>query len=193
MQPQMPPQAPQMPQGQPQQPMQQAPQPKQQTNPNFNPNLFNGPIPGQGLTQPVGAAKWQQPPQFVHLDELLEYMWNKLVDEDMAVQIYGLLSIGVPAEAIARTILFGCFAHGICTVTLAQLAIRTVIRQVVAIGHFLGLKKMKIKNHDAKKVQQLAKLKDLMDEFGSVDDNDSKAANPATPSAGSQIFSGLGA
>ena len=189
--PQMPPQGPQMPQGQPQAIPQQAPQPKQQTNPNFNPNLFNGPIPGQGMTQPLGAAKWQQPPQFVHLDEFLEYMWNKMLQKDMTMHIYGMLSIGVPCEAIARTLLFGCFAHGICTVTLANLAVRTVIRQIGAIGHFLGVKNIKVRNHDAKKVKQLADLKKLMDEFDN-DDNQGSAQPSAPASSGSQIFSGLG-
>lgn len=166
--------------------------------PHANFNRMNGVIPGEGLTNPPGAAPYQQPPQFVHLDDLLESLWNKMNQSDNSVHIYGLLKAGVPAEAIARTLLFGAFSHGVCTPSLAMLALKTVVRQIVALGTFLGLKKIKIKNIRPETTQQLAEIARTIDEFGSVDDDteaqSTNASVEGSPMANnsSQIFTGLG-
>ena len=168
---------------------------------------MNAPIPGQGLTTMPGSMPCQNPPQFVHLDDLLESLWNKLNKPDNTVQIYGLLKAGVPAEALARTLLFTAFAHGACTPSLSMMALKTVVRQIVAIGMFMGLKHIKIKNHNPQKVKQLAEIQRVIDKFGSVDD-DETAQSTSVPqggipalspqssgsgSSGSGIFSGIGA
>lgn len=156
---------------------------------NTNFGKMNGVIPGEGLTNPPGSAPYQNPPQHVHLNDLLESIWFKMNQPDVTVQIYGLLKAGVPAEAIARTLLFGAFSHGICTVDLAQLALKTVVRQIVSIGHLLGLKKMKITNDRPEQVKQLAQIARLIDEHGSVDEQQEGEEPPAS---NNQIFSGLG-
>ncbi len=160
--------------------------------PHANFGMMNGPIPGEGLTNIPDSAPYQNPPQFVHLDDLLEATWNKLNQSENSVQIYGLLKAGVPAEAIARTLLFAAFSHGVCTPSLAMLALKTVVRQIVALGTFLGLKKIKIKNHRPEQVQQLAQIQRVIDKFGSVDD-DEDASSTNVPNSGSNgIFTGLG-
>ncbi len=161
--------------------------------PHTNFDKMNGVIPGEGLTNPPGAMPCQNPPQFVHLDDLLEMVWNKLNQPDMTVQVYGLLKSGVPAEAIARTILFGAFSQGVCTPNLAMLGLKTVVRQIAALGKFLGLKNIKIKNHRPEDVKQLAEIQKVINQFGSVDEesnehDDISGETPATQSP----FSGLG-
>lgn len=149
-----------------------------------------GPIPGQGWTQPLGAAKWQQPPQFTMLNDLLEHIWYKLNQPEMGIKVYGLLKGGLPAEAIARTLLFGAFCHGLCTVSLAQMAIRTVVRQIVALGTFLGLKHIKIKNPKPEQVAQLAAIAKKIGDNGDNDAGDQVSS--ATGTSDNGIFSGLG-
>lgn len=163
--------------------------------PHANFNKMNGVIPGEGLTKPPGAAPYQQPPQFVHLDDLLETMWNKMHEPENTAQIYGFLKLGIPAEAIARVLLFGAFSHGVCTPDLAILALKTVVRQVAALGTFLGLKNIKIKNHNPATVKQLATIARALDEFGpaSANDKTSDTDSMSTPnSSGSAMFTGLG-
>lgn len=164
--------------------------------PHANFDKMNGVIPGEGLTNPPGSAPYQNPPQFVHLNDLLESLWNKMNQPDNTTQIYGLLKSGVPAEAIARTLLFGAFSHGVCTASLAMLGLTTVVRQIVALGTFMGLKKIKIKNHRPETTKQLAEIQSVIDKFGSVDDDeDAQSTNMpqgAVPDTGSKIFSGLG-
>lgn len=146
---------------------------------------MNGVIPGEGLTKPVGSAPYQQPPQFVHLDDLLEHIWDKFNDPDHTVKLYGLLKAGLPAEAIARTVLFGAFCHGVCTPSLAMMAFKTVVKQIVAIGHFMGVTKINIKNPDKNKVRDLARIARAMD-----DRNDTTGTDNATSSG--NVFTGIG-
>lgn len=156
----------------------------------FNANMYNGPIPGEGLTRPVGGAPYQNPPQHVDLDQFLESVWAKLSVEKNAVSLYGLLKIGMPAEALARTILFKAFSEGSTTVDVALLALPTVIRQVVAIGHLLGVKNIKVKNPNINQKRYLAQLGRLMDSVEATPDpvqSPQAAPSKATP------FSGLGA
>ncbi len=161
--------------------------------PHANFGRMNGPIPGQGLTQAPGANPWHNPPQFVHLNDLLEFIWNKFNQYDTTIHIYGLLKAGCPAEAIARTVLFGCFSKGVCTPSLAILALKTTVRQIVALGTFLGLKNIKIKNDRPEQVKQLAEIQQVIGQFGSVDE-DTNVQNSSTGStaATNSPFSGLG-
>lgn len=161
--------------------------------PHSNFSRMNGIIPGEGLTNPPGAMPCQNPPQFVHLDDLLEFIWNEMNQPDTTTQLYGLMKAGVPCEAIARTILFGAFSHGVCTPNLAMLGLKTVVRQLAALGTFLGLKNIKIKNHRPEQVKQLAQIQQVIDKFGSVDEDnnehdDTSRQTPAT----NNPFSGLG-
>lgn len=154
---------------------------------------MNGVIPGEGLTRPPGSMPCQNPPQFVHLNDLLESLWSKMHDPDNSVHIYGLLKAGCPAEAIARTLLFGAFSHGVCTANLSMLGLKTVTRQIVALGTSLGLKKIKIKNHRPAQIQQLAEIARVIDQFGSVDDDkDASSTNVKLDDVKSGIFTGLG-
>lgn len=162
--------------------------------PHANFSRMNGVIPGMGLTQAPGANPWQNPPQHVHLDDLLEMLWNKLNQPEVTVHIYGLLKAGAPAEAIARTMLMGCFSRGVCTPSLAILALKTVVRQIVALGKFLGLKNIKIKNDRPEQVKQLADIQRVINQFGSVDDDNNSHEDDTVDATkdSSQIFSGLG-
>lgn len=163
-----------------------------QSQDNFNPNLFNGPIPGEGMTKPLGGAPYQQPPQFVHLDDLLESLWQKINNPQEGVKIYGLLKAGLPAEAIGRTLLFGAFTHGVCTPTLALLALPTVVKQLVALGHMLGLKNIKIKNPNPEQTKALAKIAQVLNDSDPVTSGEQIQSTTGAPKNLS-IFTGLGA
>lgn len=161
--------------------------------PHANFNKMNGVIPGEGLTNPPGAMPCQNPPQCVHLDDLLNVVWGKLNKPDVTIHVYGLLKAGMPAEAIARTILFGCFAKGVCTPSLAIQALKTVVRQIVALGMFLGLKNIKVKNHRPEDVKQIAQIQRTIDQFGSIDDDDNEHEDTSGDTPATQSpFSGLG-
>lgn len=102
--------------------------------------VFDAPIPGQSLTQAPGASPIEHPPVFVHLDDALEYVWDQLHTKKALVQLQGLMKSGVPAEAMARTILYKGLMSSKWTVDLALLMFQTVIWQIEAIAKLKGIK-----------------------------------------------------
>lgn len=153
--------------------------------------LTYGAIPGSGMTHSMGSFPFQNPPQHTDQQEFLESIWAKLNAPENTVKMYGLLKAGMPAEAIARTLLFSAFSHGVITPTMAMLSLPVVLKQIVALGHFLGLKKMKIRNPNPNKTQYLAKIAQALD-LDTEDDNSSTPNLPSPQSNNSQIFTGLG-
>lgn len=104
--------------------------------------VMSAPIPGQGLTQPPGASPNQHPPQFVHLDDALEFVWKRLHNKHSLVKLFGILKAGAPVEVLARTIIYQGLLQNRWTPTLALLMLQTVIWQIEAIAK---LKKIKVK------------------------------------------------
>lgn len=102
--------------------------------------VFDAPIPGQSLTQPVGASRVEQPPKFVHLDEALNYTWDRLHKPKTLLKLIGLVHAGTPVEALVSTALFKGISEGLWTVDLSLLMYQVVLWQIESV---LKLKKIK--------------------------------------------------
>ena len=107
-------------------------------------NIFDTPVPGESLTKTPGNAAWENPPQYVNVDEAAEYVWEKLHEEKFLDQVVSFLANDVPIEAIARMILFGGFVEGKWTPDVAILLSEVVFKQIMAIGMNAGVKNMKM-------------------------------------------------
>ena len=107
-------------------------------------NIFDSPIPGESLTKTPGNAAWENPPQYVNVDEASEYIWEKLHEEKFLDQVVSFLSNDVPIEAVARMILFGGFVEGKWTADVAILLSEIIFKQIMAIGMNAGVKNMKM-------------------------------------------------
>ena len=107
-------------------------------------NIFDSPFPGESLTNTPGNAAWENPPQYVNVDEASEYIWEKLHEEKFLDQVVSFLANDVPIEAIARMILFGGFVEGKWTPDVAILLSEVVFKQIMAIGMNAGVKNMKM-------------------------------------------------
>ena len=107
-------------------------------------NIFDSPIPGESLTKTPGNAAWENPPQYVNVDEASEYIWEKLHEEKFLDQVVSFLANDVPIEAIARMILFGGFVERKWTPDVAILLSEVVFKQIMAIGMNAGVKNMKM-------------------------------------------------
>ena len=42
---------------------------------------LEAPIPGHGLTAPLGGRPWQQPPQFTTVEQAIEFYTPKIMDK----------------------------------------------------------------------------------------------------------------
>ena len=107
-------------------------------------NIFDTPVPGESLTKTPGNAAWENPPQYVNVDEAAEYVWEKLHEEKFLDQVVSFLSNDVPIEAVARMILFGGFVEGKWTADVAILLSEIIFKQIMASGMNAGVKNMKM-------------------------------------------------
>lgn len=130
--------------------------------------IFDRAIPGQSLTMERGAAPFEHPPQFVKVDEAMEYVFDLLTTKKHGTKMLLLLKNEVPAEYIARAMLFEGFSKGKWTPDVAMLMLRPLIATILAIGHAKGIKGIKVLNPDKS-------ANEFLDQFISDDDlNDSE-------------------
>ena len=106
-------------------------------------NPFDAPIPGQSLTDTPGNAPWEHPPQMTNIHEISLFLFKRLTAPKAAEQIILMLQEGVPAEALARVVLFGGFMEGKWNVDSALLIAQTVLKIIVAVGVKGGVIKLR--------------------------------------------------
>lgn len=146
------------------------------------PNLFDAAIPGQSLTQQKGSAPWEYPAKFTHLDEALEFVFEKLSSPKNAGQVHLQLKKGMPAEYLANTILFTGAAQSLWNMDLALLMHKTVVQQIVAIGKLTKVKNIKVKTPNSKDLDFYKGFLDLIEP---------KVKEPEVVVNGKPEFSGL--
>tara|TARA_R110000751_G_scaffold28987_1_gene75080 strand:+ start:589 stop:1116 length:528 start_codon:yes stop_codon:yes gene_type:complete len=73
---------------------------------------FDGPIPGQALTEELGSAPHERPPQISDPKEALQYMWEGMVSEEGFKRLAIAAELGIPVELIVRSLVFSGWAKG---------------------------------------------------------------------------------
>mgnify|MGYP003112688583 CR=1 FL=1 len=137
--------------------------------------LFDGPIPGQGLTAELGSRPWQNPPQLSTVEEAIDYYVERLTDESAIDQIVDILEMGVPIADIANAVQLGMVMDGVHSVDVGILVIPIIIELMMYIGdqanvqYETGLDKTaKDGISDAKIVNITSKLKQKIEEKDSL-------------------------
>ena len=83
--------------------------------PKENP-FFAAPIPGEGLTAPLGDRPWQRPPRFSTADEALSYYVERITIPRSANQMFDILEMGVPIATLVDTMQLGGVMEGLHSV-----------------------------------------------------------------------------
>src|SRR6185369_1518412 len=100
---------------------------------------LNAKVPGQSLTMAPGSLPMEKPPLITDVNQAAEYFWDKLHSNPKQItKLVVMLRKGVPAEYIARTILFTAIMHGIMHINTALLVAKVLVKQIVAIGALKG-------------------------------------------------------
>ena len=68
----------------------------------LNPYL-TAPIPGQSLTVEPGSVPWEQPPQYVTLDEVAAFYSDKMNDVEAIHELMELLNKNIPVVSIVNS------------------------------------------------------------------------------------------
>lgn len=99
--------------------------------------MWDGPVPGQSLTQPKGNRPYEKPPQFTDPDKAMEFLFNRLTQLDTATQVVGMLKAGAPITVITSTLLMHGFSEGRWTPDVALLLagpLSVLIRKIGELG-----------------------------------------------------------
>jgi len=83
---------------------------------------FDGPVPGQSLTDEPGSRTWEGTPDITDPDEAVLYVVDKFESSKKTQSAYSKLMLaGLPIESIVNTISFGGFMEGKWTVDVAEI------------------------------------------------------------------------
>lgn len=103
-------------------------------------DLLQGPIPGQSLTTEPGSSPMETPPQHTDIETALQEIWDKLTLPKQVIRLSIILKKGMPAEYLAKTILFEGFSKGKWTPDMAFLMLKVVMSMIIAIAAAKGIK-----------------------------------------------------
>lgn len=85
-------------------------------------NLFQGPIPGQSLTDEPRNHAWENPPEMDTVEEAVGYYIEKLSDEDSADDLAILFELGANIQDVTETLMIMGTMKGLHTVDVQMLA-----------------------------------------------------------------------
>ena len=88
---------------------------------------IDAPIPGMGMTAPLGGRPWQQPPQMATVEEAMEYYIKKLEDPDLAPELLTVIELGVPLTTLANTMQLASVMEGKHSIDVGMLAIPILV------------------------------------------------------------------
>tara|TARA_R100000231_G_C5319479_1_gene162986 strand:+ start:92 stop:709 length:618 start_codon:yes stop_codon:yes gene_type:complete len=88
----------------------------------INTDPFDMPVPGQSLTGEPKKWPWENPPEFVNVDDALLHVVQKVQGDSASQKAFDqVIRLGMPLESIVNTITFGGFIEGLWTVDIAEL------------------------------------------------------------------------
>ena len=88
---------------------------------------MDSPIPGMGMTAPLGGRPWQQPPQMATVEEAMEYYIAKLEDPDFAPELLTVVELGVPLTVLANTMQLASVMEGKHSIDVGMLVIPILV------------------------------------------------------------------
>lgn len=96
--------------------------------------MFDAPIPGENYTSDVRNYPWHRPPEIVEYDDGVEYLMNKLQEQEQAELTYSMLEIGLPITTVVSAMLMQGIAKGKFPIDLAILMAGPLARYIEIIA-----------------------------------------------------------
>jgi hypothetical protein len=103
------------------------------------PTLFEGPVPGQSLTDEPKNAPWENPAMYADPLDALEFYMKKLGDVEAQEELIDTLDIGVPISIVADSMLSNGVMNGIHSVDTKLILKPYIALQVKAIADVVGV------------------------------------------------------
>tara|TARA_R110001632_G_scaffold128125_2_gene242021 strand:- start:1347 stop:1958 length:612 start_codon:yes stop_codon:yes gene_type:complete len=160
-------------------------------HPDAQAHLFDGPIPGQSLTNsPDQKYPWEQAPELTSQKETTQKIFLDLLKEDNLETVTTLMSDGVPIMDISQMLLMTAFQKGKMNpdMMISQLEPTTYI--LLAIAEKAGIKPILNKDDETETVedeetdfedlQTSQQLKNIVTPTGKFKDAKINKVNPAS-------------
>ena len=103
-------------------------------------NPFQGPIPGQSLTNsPDTQQSWEQPPRTTSIKEARELMFLEILKEENLQTIIVLMNDGMSISQLTEMLLFIGFTKGQFNADLMMLLAEPTMYMLLAIAEAVGI------------------------------------------------------
>lgn len=112
---------------------------KQENMERLNRSL-DAPVPGESLTVPPKSSPMEYPPQYDTPEEVLESLFDAMLIPQVRAKFVNAMEEGAPAEAIAKTVLFGGAANGKWTPDTAIASLEPHTVQIAWLAEKSGVK-----------------------------------------------------
>lgn len=103
-------------------------------------NLFQGPIPGQSLTDTPRNAPWERPSEYDTVEDVVKLYVNKLADQDVMDDIAVAFQLGADLKTLTETMMLSGSMKGVHTVETGMLAGPVVASFIKVAMESMGIK-----------------------------------------------------
>ena len=100
---------------------------------------IDSPIPGMGMTAPLGGRPWQQPPQLATVEDAMEYYMSKLSDRDFVPELLTVMELGVPLTTLANTMQLASVMEGKHSIDIGLLIAPVLHELILATARDYGI------------------------------------------------------
>lgn len=94
--------------------------------------FFRAPVPGMSLTAEPKSRPWQNPPQYVKVEDVINYYIPKLGEPKAVRRANKLLKEGLPVNTVVDTLLSAGMMEGIHTLEAGLMAAPVIREMVIA-------------------------------------------------------------
>lgn len=101
---------------------------------------LDAPIPGQGMTAPLGDRPWQKPARFTTPEQALAFYVDRITQEKQVDQMLDILELGVPVDTLVDTMQLGGVMEGLHSVDVGMIIAPALIETITQIAEKAGVK-----------------------------------------------------
>jgi hypothetical protein len=96
--------------------------------------MFTAPIPGQSLTVEPGSVPWEQPSQYVTIDDVASFYSDKLDNPEAIFELMSLLERGIPILTVVNTMVKASIMKGYHTVDTGFLVTPIIVEIIKTLA-----------------------------------------------------------
>jgi hypothetical protein len=106
----------------------------------MEPNFMHQPIPGISLTGELGNAPWEQPPQYVSIDEVVDYYSDRFTESEMMKNLIASIERDIPLLTIADGLTKLGVMQGLHSIDTAMLVKPILVELMIALAEIHDIK-----------------------------------------------------